>query len=252
MSSPEKSEKVNNDLNVWQHGEVLGRDGRTYSRITLKSVFQDLLDIMMLHKGLFFTMKELTIAPGRVIRGYLDSERWRYTHPLKYLLVLLALYVFVSVRLDLMGFDQVVIAGEGVDAQQFQQSLQAWLADTFQLWLAFGVLFFALFSFLFFRKSGFNFTEHLIVNIYVYGHITLFYTVFLPFNQMIGNNILLYSGVAVSIVWNLWVYHQTFRMSWLQSLWRGVLVVFLGYTIFMIFFILFIIVLAQLIVGNLN
>jgi len=63
---------------------------------------------------------------------------------------------------------------------------------------------------------------------------------------------LAYIGVAVSVFWNVWAYHQTFRLHWLQSIWRGVLVLLVGYLIFMIFFVLFILVLAQLIVGNLN
>lgn len=234
----EKSENKVQELKVWSSEGAVGEHGHVYHRITLKSILHDLSDILLLHKGLFFTVKELTIAPGRAIRGYLDTERLKYTHPLKYLFIIVAIYLFVAFRTDVISGENIQISGDGMDPKEFEQMLQSWIRDTFQLWMAFAILFFAFFSFMFFRKSGFNFTENVVVNTYVYGHLTLLNIVFLLVDYLFGLNIFLIVSVLISIFWIVWVYHQTFKFKWIQSLWRGLLTIFLACGFFACFVLL--------------
>lgn len=228
----EKAENKVQKLKVWNSEGAVGDHGHVYHRITLKSILDDLLDILLLHKGFFFTLKELTIAPGRAIRGYLDTARMRYTHPLKYLFIIVAVYLFVVFRTDVITGENIEVSGDGMDPEEFQTLLQGWIKDTFQLWMAFAILFFALFSFLFFRKSGFNFTEHVVVNSYVYGHLTLLNLIFLYIDYLFGLDIFLFVSILISLIWIVWVYHQTFKFKWMQSIWRSLLSVILAYACF--------------------
>lgn len=66
------------------------------SRITLKDLCNSFLDIFLnIESGFFYTLKELTLRPGLVITSYLANARKKYYPPFKYLLVMVAINVFL-------------------------------------------------------------------------------------------------------------------------------------------------------------
>lgn len=53
-------------------------------RLTLSLLVQGLAEQMSLERGLLRTVRDMTVRPGAVIRGYLSGERRRWTSPFAY------------------------------------------------------------------------------------------------------------------------------------------------------------------------
>lgn len=67
------------------------------TRLDLHVVWHDLQHgLLHVHKGIFYTLRELFLRPGLTIRSYLDGQRIRHFQPLSMMIVLAALYSWLS------------------------------------------------------------------------------------------------------------------------------------------------------------
>lgn len=110
-----------------------------------------------LERGFLHTAIRLTAAPGRTVREYLDGRTTPYVHPVGYLLVSFALFVVLATWL-------AFFTGGGGNG--------AFTGVTVALFVA-GA------SRLLFWRSGLNYAEHLILAMYLLGHIALAWSVLL-------------------------------------------------------------------------
>lgn len=67
-------------------------------RISVRHMIQVVLSIWNLDKGLLFTLRELSLRPGKAIRDYLFGDRKRYLHPLRFLFLSAALAAFLTTQ----------------------------------------------------------------------------------------------------------------------------------------------------------
>lgn len=154
-------------------------------RFTLRGILTHLVtDAFDLNRGLLFTAVALFRRPGEVVREYLSGATVRYTNPVKYLVVCVALVVFASIQLGATGeLAGGFTEGYGADAADRAQRVTELLNRYMNVLMALAVPFMAAASRLFFRRAGLNYAEHLIFNLYVYGQQSL---LFLPFAPMWG------------------------------------------------------------------
>ncbi len=113
--------------------------------------------ILHLDKGLPYTIKELFTRPGHSIREYVQGKRIKHFNYFATVIFILALDHFVS------GWFHI-------DVAKFMSSSTGFLkvAKEYSKILSFlGVPFYALVSYLMFKKSKQNFTENLVLNIYM-------------------------------------------------------------------------------------
>jgi hypothetical protein len=151
-------------------------------RFTVRGIVTHLAtDAFDLNRGLLFTAVALFRRPGEVVREYVSGATVRYTNPVKYLVVCVALVVFASIQLGATG----ELAGgftEGYGADKARQATEL-LNRYMNVIMAVAVPFMAAASRLLFRRAGLNFAEHLIFNLYVYAQQSL---LFLPFAPLWG------------------------------------------------------------------
>ena len=84
------------NLHTWKDkDQVTIKQEKTYKRFSFKTIASELLDFILVNKGLFYTAKQLTIAPGETLRGYLQTDRERVTGVAKYFILLVGLFYFV-------------------------------------------------------------------------------------------------------------------------------------------------------------
>ncbi len=152
-------------------------------RFTLRSILTQLVtDAFDLNRGLLFTAVALFRRPGRVVREYVSGATVRYTNPVKYLVVCVALVVFATIQLGATG--EVAggfTAGYGADSAAKVQRVTELLNRYMNVLMALAVPFMAAASRLFFRRAGLNYAEHLIFNLYVYAQQSLLFLPFVPF-----------------------------------------------------------------------
>lgn len=162
------------------------------------TVLSSISAVLNLERGLLFNIKELVRAPGEAVRTYLFVDRSRYYDPLKFLVVSVALYLFVSFTYfpdtGFLGGMERGMKG-GTDEAEVSQIL-TYIKDYANLLVLFSVPITAVFSWWLFRRMGMNFVEHFVINSFLYGQLTLASLLLLPFDGGTGTAIVYIVYVA--------------------------------------------------------
>ena len=177
-------------------------------RYFLKESFVSSLDI---ENGFFPTIKALTLSPGPTIKSYLQGKRLQLTIPMRYLIVMGAIAAIITIRYK-------VFAGEGTGApfeflKFMDKDFWEYANEFITILNIVTVPVFAFFSFLFFRRAGFNYSENLIMNMYLTAHQLFILLLFFPFIELFldSRSSILYIYTAVTFVYNFWVYISFFN-----------------------------------------
>jgi len=206
------------------------------NRYTLKDVLVNATDLFFnLERGLIFTVKELSLRPGILITEYIAGKRVKYYNPFKFLVIFIAVGTFFSLKIEELGAkSRIIKITESSTDTIFIFFTNYW--DILSLLL---VPIFSIFSFLLFKRSGYNFTENLILNSYVVGYhsliSTIFYLIFWIFNPEWGSGLYpMILGFAFSTI----CYIQFFKVNLIEGIIKSFLVTVFGYSLFMILLLL--------------
>ncbi len=181
------------------------------SRIMTGEVLKDaFFSVVQVNRGFLFTVKELSLRPGKAIQDYLAGHRVNYYSPHKYLFFIGAVTSFLTSRFH-------SFSGEYTSAGTFGGGIDAFLNAFFQYADMYATLVnvvsipvFALFSLLLFRRSGYNYAEHLVLNAYITAQQLLLFIGWLPLTRFDPLPVHWLPGlyVALTLGYNLWVYVQ--------------------------------------------
>ncbi len=203
-----------------------------------ESIFSS-LDI---EKGLFFTIKQLTIQPGKVLQEYIQGQRVNLYIPIRFLVLIGTIATFISLRYKLFLIQE--------DTEMPMNSLDGilpahilnWYNVSFQgFWhLAneyttliniIAIPVFSFCSYLVFIRQGYNYAENLILNMYIVCMQLFLLIVFtIPFEifpayqeSIIG----IYTFITIG--YNIWCYLCFFDQKTIKGLGLPVLANVLGY-----------------------
>lgn len=216
-------------------------------RLNFRYLFYELPNgLFQLNHGFLFTIKELTFRPGHSIREFLLGRRKPHYRPISFLLLTTALYVLSTYLMDRNTFLDDFVSGfkSGIDDERDRPLLfyLDWLTKN-QVYAALVVMpLFSAASFLAFLRSGYNYVEHLFLNIYITGQQMLIY-LFLSF-IFFKENIFIATPFLVGMIYNMWTFHQFFKD---KKFFINLGLVLLTYIIFLIMILSLILLLAILI-----
>lgn len=207
-----------------------GQATRT-KEVNFKYVLQEIPNsILQVDRGFLYTIKELFTRPGHSIREYLEGKRVKHFKPIAFVLLLSALYVFSSLIIN-----QNTIMGEAISgfSQAFQDTIEKGKASyleseamptiiSFMDWVknnyAYATLlllpFAALTTYVAFLGEGYNYFEHLIINLYIEGQKLIVYLFFIPILYLVKNetieDYLEFGLVLIPILFAVWTFIQFF------------------------------------------
>jgi len=204
--------------------------------------------ILQVNNGFLYTIKELFVRPGHTIREFLAGKRVRHFKPLAFVLVTSTIYVLTSYITNSKTVLGDFISGlsEGFDSQSqtlaFFHNTLLWFENNYAYSTLFTLLFFSFASFIVYRKSGYNYFEHIILNLYLTGQQTViflllnsFYLVLNPENFFMQLIILL-----SSICYTFWVFIQFFQnRKRVENILRVILIYGLSAIFILVFFFIF-------------
>lgn len=229
------------NLKTWKDkDQVTIKKEKTYTRFSFKTITSEILDFLMVNKGLFYTIKQLTIAPGATLRGYLQIDRERLTGAAKYFILIVGVFYFVFFQFTHSPYVEGYIEqlkAEGAD--EFAIYFQLYFLDRLSIWSALAIFLFAWLSRRFFKKHGLYYTEHVIVHTYINAQIAFYKLVMLPtvfFIGSIGYNVI---ETLVTLIYYVFVLHHFFREKFANTLWKSLLIIVFGYILFFIFMLFF-------------
>ncbi len=170
----------------------------------MRLVLHDLSErFLNLERGWLRTVRELTFAPGPMIRRYVNGRRRIYANPFPYLVVATAASLVVQ---RLVGFSERVVAT--AQASTMESPLQAEFVNRFSelmlknsLYLSIGILVpMALLIRVFFCRSGYNLAETFVFSLYAVGHTALLGCVLVPFYMLLPQSAVIQAIGSVAVV----------------------------------------------------
>ena len=145
------------------------------NRLQFKDIVNDFFDnAFNIHKGLFYTFWSLIIKPGIVGRTFISGQRKRFTNPVRYLIIAVAIQAFMDYWfLNPELTEQPDFINFAFLPESVNYSMAYWnhtLATKYALIhnLSMILIFPAAFLVLF-KKLNYNFTELLTVNFYYFS-----------------------------------------------------------------------------------
>jgi hypothetical protein len=180
-------------------------------------------------KGMLFLIKELFRKPGKVALEFVTGKRKKYFNPFSFLLIAMALNVFLTQKTNFYDVfldktTQMVTQLEKKSSQTGKPSATSELEKTRQatpkilentkLLSLMCLPILALLTWLFFKKSGFNYAENLVMNIFIQGQLSVFFILFciIPFLLYRPLVIVLpYLFIIATWLYSLLAYKQFFK-----------------------------------------
>jgi len=196
------------------------------NEINLKYFTEELpYGLFQINRGLFFTIKELTIRPGGAVLDYIEGKRIRYFLPFSYIILMASFYLITksSVQQFWMGeyYNAETITSTTPFLGFIFTSLSPILAICFLL--VFG------------RQSKLNFWKYVIASIYFLGHFLFILLVlrllYFPFPKLTTNSGWLASVSLPYLVLSIYSIHLKFFKSKLALLFKSILT----FVLFLIF-----------------
>ena len=198
-------------------------------RITLKSFYSTLLEQFHLEKGIGFTIKQFMLHPQKAIDEYFYIDRKRMIRPSRFLLLTVAIATFLSYQFFPLGDKMAEEFAQNPDYQKIPEQylpaisyITALVNKYFNLVFMSSLPFVSVGTLLLFPMKGYNFAEHLILNIYLFCIQTIIFIITIPFLESFVTAA--YIQIVVITTYTLYFYNKVFGLSWFQSIWRTTLV----------------------------
>ena len=216
-------------------------------RLKFKDIVNDFVDnAFNIHKGLFYTFWNLIIKPGIVGRAFVSGQRKRFTNPVRYLIIAVAIQAFMDYWfLNPELTEQPDFISFPFLSENVNNSMANWnhiLATQYSLIhnLSMILIYPAAFLVLF-KKLKYNFTELLTVNFYYFSTgliLTLF--AITVFYGITGNNIPVPVIILVTMSYVIWSNMSFFNNEKFLKRLLKVITAMLFFILFRVFFMVYI------------
>lgn len=167
--------------------------------------------VFHLDKGFFFTIKELFTRPGHSVREYVQGKRVKYFNAFTAIIIIIGVGYFLG---EFAKDKTIHLSQSDKDFEGFSKVTKHYAKLVALSW----VPFYALMSYLLFKKSKQNYSENLILNMYMIVGILVIEGVFsvmiLPFATGMGLKIALGLMTILKICYYFWFYYQYFSTSY--------------------------------------
>jgi hypothetical protein len=209
-----------------------GQKSNTH-RLTWHQLFHDLQhQILHVDRGIFFTLREMTLRPDKVIKEFIAGHRIKYFHPISYLLLgsALSLFIMKPFKEQLLQFvTSGAVGQQSAQQAKMQTGVFNYMQDHYNLMLAIFIPFLAFCTWLVYRKQKqYNYVEHMVVFGYTMGHSS--YLTFLITPLLLVIKAQWFFGITslVSYSYMLWVLFRVFRQPTIgKTIWKLVQLVLL-------------------------
>ncbi|MBZ9621143.1 DUF3667 domain-containing protein [Psychroflexus lacisalsi] len=177
-------------------------------------------NVFQINHGFLYTAKTLLISPGKSLNKFFLGKRKNFYNPFAFLLISTTLFLLSTELFGNKTFFDEAVSGIRITFNSRQdiiadlRILDLIIRNQTIIFLFIAPLF-SIASFLSFRKSSYNFSEHLILNLYITGEQLLIYSLFSFFIDQ--NSELVVVPLVLGFLYNLYVYNQFFKSTnWLK------------------------------------
>lgn len=206
--------------------------------------------VFQVNKGFFYTVRELSVRPGKSLKEFLNGKRKNHFKPIAYLLLLSTLYFLLAKITNQSTWVDGIIEGWMNGANEDSSAMEIpefviWFSKNYAYTTLLLIPIFSLATYLSFKKSGKNYLEHIVLNSYITGHQALIYAFFAITAIFIESKVFDFLPLLLAISYTFWVFGQFFsdgnrRLKILMIVMRTILT----YILYLLFGVVFIFVLG--------
>lgn len=180
------------------------------------------LAILNLERGIFYTAWEMIKSPGVAMRRYLFEDRTGFIEPLKFLVLTIPIYLFLTFNwfpevsffagMEEGAADHAEHSGADSDTSPVGPVIMQ-LKEYADILLLLTIPVSAFWTRIFFRSFRLNFGEHLVLNAFLYGFLTLISTFLLPI-AWLSADFLGYLFIALYLFYTAYFLGSVFYKGW--------------------------------------
>ena len=165
------------------------------SRIDIKYILGQFLNIFSIDKGFLYTIKSLLLQPGTSIRNFIYFDRKKMMKPLIFLTLCSAIFLlsahWTGISYSIFELKSFTISGKKFETGK----LSNWLNENVAYLNIIVAIYSSLWARLFFKNSGFNIYEIATAMFYIFGQtiliLTFFILIYIPLNSYINSSLLI-------------------------------------------------------------
>ncbi len=203
-------------------------------RIDGKYILHEIISVLNFDKGIFYTIKELIIRPGKSIRCFIQKDRAKLVKPITYILFCSLIYAIAQQHLTNSDAINQAIRGysDGFGSKEsIVIDFLKWTKNNYGYTNILQSIFIALWIKLFFRKFNYNIFEILTLLLYILGTSTLIYSVFVILDILTGYR-LVYWGGFIGFIYSSWAIARFYNKNSILNYFKGAMANFLGMLFF--------------------
>ena len=193
-------------------------------RINGQYIQQEIGSVLSLQKGIFLTIWELLLRPGKNVRSFLREDRNRLMKPILFVIICSVVY---SIAQQLLHFEDEYVNSIPEVKDSVILNIFEWIQRNYGYANIIIAFFIAFWTKLLFRKIGYNFFEILVLLFFVIGVGMLIYLIF-GITESITNLKLFYIGGLIGVIYTAWAVVQFFGANKIVNYMKVILAYFLG------------------------
>lgn len=132
---------------------------RVLQRVDKNYIASEIISVINVEKGIFFTIKELLIRPGKAIHEFIHYDRNRLVKPILFIIVCSLVYTIAQ---HFLRFEDGYANTRGAE-NSFVSTIFAWVQQNYGYANLLMSIFIAGWLKLFFKKHGYSFFEIIIL-----------------------------------------------------------------------------------------
>ena len=201
----------------------------TLKRIDGKYILHEIEHVLHVERGIFFTIKELFLRPGKGIHEYLTENRNRLIKPIIFVIISSLIYSVIN---NFFHVEDQYLQTQGLE-NTFTGKILGWMQANYGYMNILMSVFIAFFLKIFFKKEGYNFYELLIVLCFVSGISMLIFALFGLIEGLTHLKLMMYTGI-LSIAYLVWAIAQFFNKKNIGTYFKIIAAYFLGSILFFV------------------
>lgn len=202
-------------------------------RINAHYIVHEIEHVLHFERGIFHTIRELVVHPGRTIKRYLNENRSRLVKPIAFIVITSLVYSiavnFFHVEDHYVNLDDRELS----DKMLVTTSFFKWVQGHYGYANILMGIFIAFWTKLFFRKYEYNFFELLILLCFVMGIGMLIYAVFGIIEGLTHTKVMQIAGM-IGLGYTVWAIGNFFNKNKVSSYLKALASYLLGMLTFLI------------------
>ena len=145
-------------------------------RINGRYILKEISTVLNFDKGILYTIRELTLRPGKSVQVFINNERNRLVKPIIFLIITSLIYTIVQ---RIFHFEDGYINYNDVgDNGTVTNQIFSWIANNYGYANILMAIFISFWIKIFNRKQSYNYFEYFVLLCFIMGMGMLIFTVF--------------------------------------------------------------------------